>query len=69
MQIRINLGLSRQDVADRGDISPRVVERVETGYHANPQWETLKKIFRGLGIQLQTSHAGKDDEIQAPHLV
>lgn len=64
MQLRINIGRSRQDVAERAGLNVRVVERVETGYHANPQWETIRLILTGIGVTLDASYGAPGNEGQ-----
>lgn len=55
----MNRGLTRNDVADRSGLNRRVVERVETGYHANPQWETIALMLKGMGISGLTAIYGR----------
>lgn len=58
----MNRGLTRKDVAVRSGLNPRVVERVETGYHPNPQWETIALMFKGMGITSLTAIYGRFDD-------
>lgn len=50
MQLRVNAGRSRAEVGLAGGVNSRTVERVETGFYANPRWSTISRILKGVGV-------------------
>lgn len=52
LQIRTDLGLSRSDVAERGGVNKRTLERIENGKFSEITWGNLRKILHGLGVEV-----------------
>ena len=68
-ELRINVGRTRHEVAQRAGLNTRVVERVETGFHPNPQWETISAILNGIGVSSLTASYGRrnNEKTTTPH--
>lgn len=63
-QWRVNLGLSIADASRAAGITPGVWSRIESGVTPNPAMETVIKIFRGMGAQIDIKALPKDRKWQ-----
>lgn len=48
---REELGLTREELADKAGVATFTLERIETGLTRNPQERTLNAIAEALGIE------------------
>lgn len=63
MQLRINRGLTRQQVSDASGINVRVVERVENRDARKVYWGTINQILtKGIGVKIELTFGGGGDE-------
>ncbi len=51
-QLRLALGLTQEQFAERADLDPKYYQHVEAGRKPNPELETLLKLAKGTGWQL-----------------
>lgn len=53
MQLRINKGLTRKDVAELSGLNARSIERIENGNYDSDmiRWATICKVLTGLGVK------------------
>ncbi len=51
-QLRLALGLTQEQFAERADLDPKYYQHVEAGRKPNPEMETLLKLAKGTGLEL-----------------
>ena len=49
--IRLERGWSQHTLADRADMQPKHVSRLETGERADPRLSTLRRLAEALGCE------------------
>lgn len=49
---RERAGLSQQQLAAAGDLSPRIIGDIEES-STEPKWGTLRRIAKGIGVPLE----------------
>lgn len=62
MQLRVNRGLTRQQVSEASGVNLRVLERVENWDTRKVQWETVRLILtKGIGVKIEFTFGGGDE--------
>jgi len=51
-QLRLEAKMSRKEVARRGELAGTTVSRVERGLKREPRWETVRRLAKGLGVEV-----------------
>ncbi|HEV2728105.1 MAG TPA: helix-turn-helix transcriptional regulator [Solirubrobacterales bacterium] len=51
-QLRHGAGMSREAVGRRGDLAGSTISRVEKGLKKEPRWETMRRLAKGLGVEV-----------------
>jgi transcriptional regulator with XRE-family HTH domain len=64
-RLRRSAGLTQEQLADRADIAPRVIQRIESGM-ANPKIGTLQDIAQALGCSIRDFYDGAAIESVSP---
>ncbi|WP_288760659.1 helix-turn-helix domain-containing protein [uncultured Lacticaseibacillus sp.] len=53
-ELRISQGLTQEQLAERAEIDPSVLSRIERGSRTNVRLETLDKLVRALNVDYGT---------------
>lgn len=61
-QWRISLGLTLSELEKRTGVRAQVIGRIETGYTANPTWNTCMKLLTGLGLHVHINMRKPEQE-------
>lgn len=51
-RLRREAGMTRNEVAKRGKLAGTTVSRVERGLKEEPRWETLRRLAKGLRVEV-----------------
>jgi transcriptional regulator with XRE-family HTH domain len=51
-QLRGKAGMTREELAKRADLAARTVSEVEQGLREEPRWETIRRLARGLSLEV-----------------
>lgn len=63
VQLRINRGMTRADLARAADVHLRTLGRIENKEHFAPDWALIRRILeKGLGIRISFTYRKADDE-------
>lgn len=68
-ELRVSQGLTQEQLAERAEIDPSVLSRIERGSRTNVRLETLDKLVRALGVNYTTFFAFSTSTNQRDRLV